>query len=239
MGGPKYLTGGGGGVLNASNTGFLNHMDTLNGGSTGLVSAYGPNLIFTGGASQSTSEKKFGAGSLSGGGAAYGSASGISLALGTKAWRVEGWYKSSNTFGNLITVRGSHSFAISGNGAGNPWSFNIASRLVSGGGALTGATAVAPPNNVWYHFAIQQYPSSYIYFFCNGQVVGGLFGFTGVHFNTGDLTTIDLPTAASGISCYYDEVLFRNFTGATEEALLYNPGNGFSTPYTIPPGPFE
>lgn len=234
--GPTFFSSGG--VLNASNTGFLNNMETLNGGSTGLVSTYGPNLMFNGTAAQSTAEKKFGSSSVySPGGGSYSIASGISLALGTKAWRFEGWFKSTNTFGNLFTVRGVRSFSISSNGAGSNWTYNIASLRGSGGGSLFAATAVVPPNGFWYHFAVQQYPSSYIYFFCNGQVVGALGTQNGVHFNTGDLTIIEIPVASGGVPVYFDDILFRNFTGE-EEALLYNPGNGFSTPYTVPTAPF-
>jgi len=235
--GPTFFSSGG--VLNASNTGFLNHMDVEYGGSAGLVSTYGSNMAYAGGAVRSTTESKFGGISLATG-TGYGSAGGLVLAKGTKAWRLEGWYKSSNSFGNLITIRSSGSgrqILMSANGGGGTWSYNISSLRGSGGGALFGATATVPPNNSWYHFAVQQTASSYIYFFCNGQIVGALGTNFGVHFNDGDLDIIDIAPSAA-FSGYVDEVLYRNFTGATEEALLYPVGNGFSTPYTIPTEPF-
>jgi hypothetical protein len=222
-------------LLSAANTGLLNNAESESGGA--LLSTIGPNLTYFGAASRSTAEYKFGSSSLqTAGGGAYANASSVVMPISGKSFRFEGWFKGTNTFGQFFELRSSASarkIYISSNGPGNGWSYNISSLIGSGGGALFGAVQKVPANGFWYHFAVQKTAGGYIFFFCNGIVVGAVGSNAGEHFTDTDLDIVDVG-GPSGVAGYFDSLLYRTFTGPAEEALMYPIGNGFSTSYDVP-----
>lgn len=212
--------------------GLLCHFDALNGDGE-VISAVGPNLTLTNGATLD-GDAKFGdaSGGRTGTSNAEHTATGITGTAGGRSWRIEWWQKATTTtnFGWVMIFDNPSSGASIelGGSMFSAFSWDIQSSSINGGGGIGN---VEPTLDEWQHVAIQ-YRDDIEQFaiFLHGQRIG--------NFSTvGD----PYPVGTWGTDTFTRFRWLGTQTGVLIDELYYHfdPDTLYGDAYTVPTAPFD
>jgi hypothetical protein len=213
--------------------GLLNHFDALNGDGE-VISALGPNITLTNGATIDAAASRFGAagGTRTGTGFAEHKTEGITGRAGGRSWRLEWWQKATVTtnFGNILIFDNPDTGASIelGGTIFAAFTWDIQSSSINGGGAIGN---VEPTLDMWQHVSIQyRHDIQQFAIFLHGQRIGN-FSTSGDPYPVdpwGTNTFTRFRWIGTQVGVLIDEVYYH-----------FEPETLYDDAYTVPTGPFD